>query len=296
MSDNGKSMNLRAKDILNPRFPFKIYSFCSKTSQEYHSHDYIQLWYVKKGQCVHNFNGTIYTLHMGDVFVLPPGIFHSVSTEDDDSVLIGLDFTEAFINEDMAGGKSSDLFDYAYIEPFIVKLDEVKPLFPLAGPVSRTVALLLEEIMAEYEGKAPHYQLIVKANLLKILALISREYGRGIDQKKKALVDRYKTAVYQVQEYVDVHYPEKIYLEEMCRMTMLSPSYFSDVFKHVTGRTFTEYVSHVRVEKAKELLRRDDKSISGIAYAVGFSDNAHFDKVFKREVGISPLQFRKNVE
>ena len=109
-------------------------------------------------------------------------------------------------------------------------------------------------------------------------------------------MDRYKTAVYKGQEYVDVHYAEKIYLEEMCRMTMLSPSYFSDVFKHVTGRTFTEYVSSVRVEKAKELLRREDKSISGIAYAVGFSDNAHFDKVFKREVGISPLQYRKSVE
>ncbi len=296
MSGTDNNVNLRARDILDPRFPFKIYSISHKMAQEYHSHDYIQLWYVQRGQCVHNFNGIIYTLHAGDVFVLPPGVFHSVSTEDDRSVLIGLDFTEAFINEDMTGGKSSDLFDYAYIEPFIVKLDEIKPLFPLAGPVSRTVALLLEEIMAECDGRAPHYQLIVKANLLKILALISREYAKGIDQKKKALVDRYKEAVLLVQEYVDAHYPEKIYLEEMCRMTMLSPSYFSDVFKHVTGRTFTEYVSHVRVEKAKELLKRDDKSISGVAYAVGFSDNAHFDKVFKREVGLSPLQYRKTAE
>lgn len=296
MNDMEKSMNLRAKDILDLRFPFKIYTFSEKMAQEYHSHDYIQLWYVKKGQCIHNFNGRIYTLHGGDVFVLPPGVFHSVCIEDEDSILMGLDFTEAFINEDMVGGGSSDLFDYAYIDPFIVKLEEVKPLFPLAGPVSRTVALLLEEMMAEYESKASHYQLLIKANLLKILALISREYSQGIDQKKKALVDRYKAAVYRVLDYVDAHYSEKIYLEEMCRMTMLSPSYFSDVFKHVTGRTFTEYVSQVRVEKAKGMLKKDDKSISGVAYAVGFSDTAHFDKVFKREVGISPLQYRKSTK
>ena len=95
MNDDRQNMSLRARDILDPQFPFKIYSISHKMAQEYHTHDYIQLWYVQKGQCVHNFNGTIYTLHSGDVFVLPPGVFHSVSTVDEDSVLIGLDFTEA---------------------------------------------------------------------------------------------------------------------------------------------------------------------------------------------------------
>ncbi|MEG2596791.1 MAG: AraC family transcriptional regulator [Oscillospiraceae bacterium] len=285
-----------AKDILNPNFPFKIYRQIGIGMQPYHCHDYIQMWYVVEGECIHNFNGSAYRLSRGNVFVLPPGVFHSMQAKNQDSVLIGLEFSAKFINEEINENNRSDLFDYAYLNPFVVSLEEVKPLFPLAGSVSKVIEMLLEETLFEYTKKAPHYTLFIKANILKILALIAREYDNGVDKKKKSLVDRYKTTIYNVLEYVDSHYAEKIYLEEMCHMTMLSPSYFSDVFKQVTGRTFTEYVTHIRIEKSKELLLQKDKNISGVAFAVGFSDNAHFDKMFKKEIGITPLQYRKNLQ
>ena len=74
---------------------------------------------------------------------------------------------------------------------------------------------------------------------------------------------------------------------------MMSPTYFSYVFKQITGRTFTEYLNYLRIMKAKELLTNSNKTVSGISYEVGFNDPAYFDRVFKKEVGMSPGKYRK---
>ena len=68
---------LMAEDFIDHDFQFKIYRTKGRTAQAYHAHDYIQMWYVLKGECIHVFNEKEYPLGRGNVFVLPPGVPHA---------------------------------------------------------------------------------------------------------------------------------------------------------------------------------------------------------------------------
>lgn len=92
---------------------------------------------------------------------------------------------------------------------------------------------------------------------------------------------------------VEQDYGGNITLEHVARQVNLSPDYFSRLFKKETGRNFTEYVTGVRMDHARELLRSSAMNVSEIAYAVGFSDVQYFSKAFKKVVGVKPTEYRK---
>jgi len=284
------------EDMLNIDFQFKIYKVIGKLVQPNHSHDYIQMWYMKHGECVHHFNGQEHMLSKGSVFVLPPGVWHSMTAINEHTELFGVEFTEAFINEDINVSSRNHMFNYGYIQPFIVSLENIKPTFPLIGNVSKVIEVLLEETLLEFDEKPEHHELFIKANLLKILAIITREYDKSVCEESKAIAERYRAFIVKGLVYIKENYNTKIYLDEVCKITMMSPAYFSYIFKYVTGRTFTEYINHLRIESAKDYLKRSDASMSIIANNIGFCDTASFDRAFKKEVGITPLQYRKNIK
>jgi AraC-like DNA-binding protein len=72
----------------------------------------------------------------------------------------------------------------------------------------------------------------------------------------------------------------------------VSPNYLSDLLSRFTGKTTQEHIHLKLVDTAKSLLRSTEKSISEIAYELGFEYPSHFTKVFKTKTGLSPLQYR----
>jgi AraC-like DNA-binding protein len=81
-------------------------------------------------------------------------------------------------------------------------------------------------------------------------------------------------------------------LGQVAKAMNTSTFYFCKLFKKVTGINFTDYVSRVRIEKAKNLLLNPNLRVSEIAYDVGFQSLTHFNRVFKRILGQSPTEYR----
>lgn len=105
---------------------------------------------------------------------------------------------------------------------------------------------------------------------------------------------KHSDAIYRIMEYVKLNYSEKITLEEIASYVHLSPSHISCMFRKETGQTISTYVSHVRIEKSKTLLRQPGVPIAEIAGLCGFEDQSYFTRVFKKQTGISPKQYRNN--
>ncbi|MEL6166985.1 MAG: AraC family transcriptional regulator, partial [Cyanobacteria bacterium J06628_3] len=80
-------------------------------------------------------------------------------------------------------------------------------------------------------------------------------------------------------------------LNQLASSVQMSPHYFSRLFKETTGFTPHQYVINCRVKRAKELLKQGKLSIAEIAKEVGFVDQSHLHRYFKRKVGITPKQF-----
>lgn len=102
-----------------------------------------------------------------------------------------------------------------------------------------------------------------------------------------------------IMKYLNDNFQHDISLKRISENLHLNPSYISQLVKNETGATYTQYVTELRMEKAKELLKTTKLSLSEISEAVGFNDYFYFIKKFKREVGVTPgkfLQYEKGMD
>lgn len=104
--------------------------------------------------------------------------------------------------------------------------------------------------------------------------------------------DQHHSAITHAIRYLSVHYSEPVTLAGAARSAGVHPSYLSSLFRKVTGLTFKDYLNQIRIEHALELLKNTDYPIMEIAISCGFNDQSYFTKVFKKQTGMTPRQFR----
>ncbi|MGN0376660.1 MAG: response regulator [Suilimivivens sp.] len=107
------------------------------------------------------------------------------------------------------------------------------------------------------------------------------------EEKSKSIIEMSK-------EYIKNNFNRDISLDEVSRVANISPYYFSKIFKEGTGKNFIEYLTNIRIEKAKELLSTTEYSMREICTMCGYSDPNYFSRSFKKNVGVTPTEY-KNV-
>lgn len=100
----------------------------------------------------------------------------------------------------------------------------------------------------------------------------------------------------QIGTYIEQHFAEELSLQGMSERFYLSREYISRRFKQQYGLNLSEYVLTIRMNEAKRLLETSRQRIYEVAQAVGFSDDKYFRKVFKKHVGVTPNEFREQVQ
>ncbi len=99
-------------------------------------------------------------------------------------------------------------------------------------------------------------------------------------------------AVHQTKVYLAENYTEHVTLGDAAKMVNLSAHYFCKAFKRSTGLNFVDYLTRLRIEKAKDLLARSNSKISDAAFEVGFESLSQFNRSFKKVAGLTPSQWR----
>lgn len=97
-----------------------------------------------------------------------------------------------------------------------------------------------------------------------------------------------------VFNFIQVHHCEKITSEDICKRFYCSRSKIAHLIKKKTGKSLPEIINDLRIEDAKELLLHSNIDITEIAFSIGYSDRSYFTNVFKKLVGVSPKEYRKN--
>ncbi len=93
--------------------------------------------------------------------------------------------------------------------------------------------------------------------------------------------------------YIKQYHTSNITLDDLCKHFSCSRFYISHRFKKFTGLSFREYLNNIRIEDAKSLLAYSNLSVSEISYSIGFNDSNYFSNVFKKQVGFSPIAYRR---
>jgi len=109
--------------------------------------------------------------------------------------------------------------------------------------------------------------------------------------------NQYAEVIARSQDYIDRHYMDpSISLNSIAAQVNLSPCHFSAVFSQETGQTFKEYLTEIRIRKAKELLRTTTLKAFEICYQIGYNDPHYFSHVFRKNTGLTPGEFRLQVQ
>lgn len=97
----------------------------------------------------------------------------------------------------------------------------------------------------------------------------------------------------KAKKYLYAHYAENITLKDVADELFIHEAYFSKLFNQEIGEGFNAFVNAIRIERAKEQLIFSKKQLKDISNEVGFSSSSYFNRVFKQNVGVSPMTFRK---
>lgn len=125
---------------------------------------------------------------------------------------------------------------------------------------------------------------------LKSILTFSLEY------RDSKITGKYQDVILKAKKYIDEHYADQnTTLTTVADVVCLSPNHFSTIFSQECKTTFIEYLTDVRIENAKRLLKETDMKGYDIAYECGFSDPHYFSYIFKKNTGLSPREYKGNL-
>jgi two-component system response regulator YesN len=105
-------------------------------------------------------------------------------------------------------------------------------------------------------------------------------------------IKRYSELVNGVMDYIKCNFSEEISLTTAASQLHVNKNYLCDHFKQQTGINFSDYLTTVRLEKAKEILKTCHLSVSGAGEQVGYPNPSYFVQLFKKHLGMTPLEYR----
>ena len=130
-------------------------------------------------------------------------------------------------------------------------------------------------------------------SLSEIKKYVVRLLNEAIELRDAESGRRYSDLIAAAKKEIENHYmTEEISLNTVAISVGMSPSYFSSIFSKEAGKTFVEYLTEVRIEKAKEFLMCSSMKTSKIGYEVGYKDPHYFSYIFKKVQGCSPKEYR----
>ena len=130
-------------------------------------------------------------------------------------------------------------------------------------------------------------------NLVNVFAKYVADYA---SQSAIARATEEPVSVRSAKEFMEAHVEQTVRLQEVAQHVHVSPFHLCKLFKKATGMTLTEYITRVRLEKAKKLLADPSMRVTEVVYAAGFGSIPQFNSVFKRYVGMAPTEYRVSLK
>ncbi len=277
-------------------FPLLVHTMSHDGGTEVlHSHNSVEMVYVRSGRGTHVVGDRAYELYPGDCFVLQPGEQHGFGRK------TKLALTNFMFHPRLLKPYRPQLLEI----PGFVQFFSLEPLFRaesafrykhhLPAALQREFVDTADRLEHEYVTRREGSKLCCTCMFLELLVLLSRSYqevlakGNAVDHfsQQKSIVD---TAV----AYLEQNFEKNLKVKDVAYTAYVSPSHLTHLFTEVTGVPLHEYLTNLRIDQACLKLRTTPQRVSEIARAVGFDDPAYFSRLFRKRTGRSPLGFRKS--
>ncbi len=237
-----------------------------------HFHKVYEIYALEKGEVEYFIKDTVYTVHEGDIVIIPPNTLHKTVSPQHHKrrrILLYLDmeYLQEFDRKE---------FDF---------LDAVSVYTPEGRSRARST---LSALWKEYQNAES--ETLLKAMLCEFLLLLKKERETKLEVLEKHTASG---AISNIITYMNENFNSDLTLTQVANHFYMHSTYLSRLFKENTGLTFSEYIRKFRIQKSLEKLENSRENITEIAFSVGFNSTNHFCKTFKAIMGTSPLKYRK---
>jgi AraC-like DNA-binding protein len=254
----------------------------------FHSHPRYEIYYFQGGKCNYLIGDRIHVLQPGDMFLMHGMTLHRPHVYPGEPYIRTiLHFEPSYVEELTKNSFSTDL-----MAPFRELRNH---LLPLRGEVRLEVEELLRRMARFYLPNVPgKYDRFLIA-FLELLMLIHECCERPLEELRDLPTEK-ERHVQNIISFIQQNYQEDLNLDILEKELHLSKYYLTRIFKEVTGVTIFTYLFQRRINEAKVKFLMDSfSSVSDVGYEVGFKHPAHFSRVFKEQVGMTPEKFRQQM-
>jgi AraC-like DNA-binding protein len=142
-------------------------------------------------------------------------------------------------------------------------------------------------LLQQWLGHLPQYQIISQGILSELLGHMGREAEMTVYSPAKIKL------VKTIQTYLIQHYRETVSIPRIAELSGRSPNYISQTYKEITGLSPIAYIHHLRIQTAMDLLINNHMTIGEISDYLGYSDQSHFNRMFKKLMGGPPSSVKR---
>ena len=266
-----------ASIIEEAKFTNNLYSLAP------HTHNCYELIYIKEGELKLTIASKEYSPKA------PALIFVSKLEQHSLSVISGSYKRYYLCISPLLAG--SMINDYTLLTVFSNRPEDfchVLDVTSIEDDVERIFTTIIDEHKTQYDYCARRQA----ALLSELLVLIYRLEPRMFSHEN----DKSISVIWQIQCRLEQSCNEHLTLSSIANEYHMSPCYLSHLFKKVTGYPLMQYLSMCRLSLARQLLTETDMSITEIVFAIGYSDSSNFSRLFKREVNMTPMEYRRKFQ
>lgn len=243
--------------------------------------DHYTIGYMISGDRLTITPTTTYSTHPGNIAGCPPFTYHKTTPASDaiyDSILIKFapDFVKPF----------TDTFGQQALDDIYTH-----PVHRFTDIVKEKIFLLLSDMLNTYEKDFIYREFLLQSKLFELLILIIEESlpEEAAIIHKTPLSQPIMEAVY----YMENHYADNLSLDKVAQAAGFSPAYFSRLFQSQLGKSYSDYLTNIRLRHVEALLINTNKSVTEIALETGYSHISNLTEQFKKKIGMTPSAFRK---
>ncbi len=272
-------------------FPLSIHVFetdLQSTVRVYcHWHEEVELFYAVKGEAVFHMDTETFLLREGETAFVNANRLHEVEGIDgQEFTFLAVVFQPRFLS-----GTSLDRIQQQYIEPVLSSEIRFPSKTERGTRLAEKTAQAMQEIRKLQERKEPGWELLLRAELLKIWQgyySAAEKNGGKTDASTNYRVSRMK----EILTYMNAHFCEDLEIAELASQFHMSESAFCRFFKSIMHISAVTYVNNLRIAESCRLLLSTEEAISKIASDCGFRNISYFNRVFQERMHQTPGQFR----
>lgn len=255
-----------------------------------HKHDFIELTYVAKGELNQLIAGQKYTFVAGDVCIIDRNSEHADSARDQDNFMISICMKEEFFDELFISEIEEDEFQ-KFIRTALLKQKSFKQFLKFTPRGKENVLFpIIEQVAKEKKENRKGSSHIIKGLMIRIFELLTKHYELSLNETQSKKMNQ--LLFVKVEEYLRKHYKDAS-IKELVIHFHFQEDYFTRLIKKQTGMSFSQFLRHIRLSKAVELLLNTNLPVNQIIETVGYENRYHFYTLFKEQYGMTPKEFRQ---